>query len=85
MAVRGNRKLRAHRLNVDAVQLIGQVEGEGNSPQVLLGEVHGQGELSRAEATILVDISKFPNDNNINVTRESKFYIISLHVVYMLQ
>ena len=63
MAVCGHGKLRAHHLNIDTVQLIGQVEGEGDSPQVLLGEVHGQRELGRAEATILINVGKFPIDS----------------------
>ena len=75
MAVRGDRKLGTHHLNVDAVQLVGQVEGEGDSPQVLLGEVHGQRELGRAEATISINISKLPIDNVRDVTQERKIYI----------
>ena len=41
VTVCGHWKLWAHHLNVDTVQLVGKVEGEGDSPKVLLGEVHG--------------------------------------------
>ena len=66
-------------MNVDAVQLVGQVEGEGDSPQVQLGEVHGQRELGRAEAPISVNVGKFPVDIMIDQKVYKPFTSIPSH------